>query len=29
MTLTKQQQQVLNSIKEFLNNDVSVFILKG
>ena len=29
MTLTSQQQQVLNSIKEFLNNDVSVFILKG
>lgn len=29
MTLTSQQQQVLNSIKEFLNNDVPVFILKG
>ena len=29
MTLTRQQQQVLDSIKEFLNNDVPVFILKG
>ncbi len=29
MILTKQQQQVLDSIKEFLNNDASVFILKG
>lgn len=29
MTLTRQQQQVIDSIKEFLNNDVPVFILKG
>ena len=29
MTLTKQQQQALDSIKEFLINDASVFILKG
>ncbi len=29
MTLTKQQQQVLDSIKEFLNNNVPVFIIKG
>ena len=29
MTLTRQQQQVLDSIKEFLNNDLPVFILKG
>ena len=29
MTLTKQQQQVLDFIKEFLINDASVFILKG
>lgn len=29
MVLTKQQQSVLDSIKEFLNSDVSVFILKG
>ena len=29
MTLTSQQQQVLDSIKEFLNSDVPVFILKG
>ena len=29
MVLTKQQQGVLDSIKEFLNSDVSVFILKG
>lgn len=29
MTLTKQQQQVLDSIQEFLNNDVPIFILKG
>lgn len=29
MTLTKQQQQALDSIKEFLINDVTVFILKG
>lgn len=29
MTLTRQQQQVLDSIKEFLNNDVPVFIIKG
>ena len=29
MTLTRQQQKVLDSIKEFLNNDVPVFILKG
>lgn len=29
MTLTRQQQQILDSIKEFLNNDVPVFILKG
>lgn len=29
MILTNQQQQVLDSIKEFLNSDASVFILKG
>ena len=29
MVLTKQQQGVLDSIKEFLNSGVSVFILKG
>ena len=29
MILTKQQQQALDSIKEFLINDVTVFILKG
>ena len=29
MTLTKQQQQVLDSIKGFLNSNASVFILKG
>lgn len=29
MILTNQQQQVLDSIKEFLNGDASVFILKG
>ena len=29
MTLTRQQQKVLDSIKEFLYNDVPVFILKG
>ena len=29
MTLTKQQHEVLDSITEFLNNDVPVFILKG
>ena len=29
MTLTKQQQQVLDFIKEFLINEASVFILKG
>lgn len=29
MTLTSQQQQVLDDIKTFLDSDVSVFILKG
>lgn len=29
MTLTSQQQQVLDNIKTFLDSDVSVFILKG
>ena len=29
MVLTKQQQGVLDSIKVFLNSEVSVFILKG
>jgi hypothetical protein len=29
MTLTSQQQQVLDKIKTFLDSDVSVFILKG
>ena len=29
MTLTSQQQQVLDDIKTFLDGDVSVFILKG
>lgn len=29
MTLTEQQQQTLDAIKNFLNSDVSVFILKG
>ena len=29
MILTKQQQQVLDSIKEFMNGDASVFILRG
>ena len=29
MVLTKQQQGVLESVREFLNSDVSVFILKG
>ena len=29
MVLTKQQQGVLDSIREFLNSDVPVFILKG
>ena len=29
MTLTKQQQQVFDAIKEFMNSDASVFILKG
>ena len=29
MILTKQQQEVLESIKEFLRSDISVFILKG
>ena len=29
MTLTRQQQQVLESVKEFLDNDFPVFILKG
>lgn len=29
MVLTKQQQQVLDSIIAFLNSDVSIFILKG
>ena len=29
MTLTPQQQQVLDDIKKFLDSDISVFILKG
>ena len=29
MVLTKQQQQVLNTIKDFLDSSASVFILKG
>lgn len=29
MILTRQQQQVLDSIKEFMNGDSSVFILRG
>ena len=29
MILSKQQQQVLDSIKEFMNSDMPVFILKG
>lgn len=29
ITLTIQQQQVLNKIKEFMKNDASVFILRG
>ena len=29
MTLTKQQQQVFDAIKEFMDSDASVFILKG
>ena len=29
MILTKQQQNVLDSVREFLNNDIPVFILKG
>jgi hypothetical protein len=29
MTLTSQQQQVLNNIRTFLDSDISVFILKG
>lgn len=29
MILTKQQQQVFDSIKEFMNSDIPVFILKG
>lgn len=29
MTLTEQQQQVFNAIKEFMDSDASVFILKG
>lgn len=29
MNLTRQQQQVLDSIKEFMNSDIPVFILKG
>ena len=29
MVLTRQQQGVIDSIKEFLNSDMSVFILKG
>lgn len=29
MNLTKQQQQVFDSIKEFMDSDASVFILKG
>ena len=29
MILTRQQQQVFDSIKEFMNGDASVFILKG
>lgn len=29
MILTKQQQQVFDSIKEFMNGDASVFILRG
>ena len=29
MTLTQQQQQVFDAIKEFMDSDASVFILKG
>ena len=29
MVLTKQQQEVLDSIKEFMNSDIPVFILRG
>lgn len=29
MTLTKQQQQVFDAIRDFINSDASVFILKG
>ena len=29
MILTRQQQQVFDSIKEFMNGDASVFILRG
>ena len=29
MTLTPQQQQVLNKVKAFLDSDIPVFILKG
>lgn len=29
MTLTKQQQQVFDAIRDFMNSDASVFILKG
>lgn len=29
MVLTRQQQQVFDSIKEFMNSDASVFILRG
>ena len=29
MTLTNQQQQVFNAIKDFMDGDASVFILKG
>ena len=29
MTLTKQQQQVFDAIKEFMDSDASVFILAG
>lgn len=29
ITLTPRQQQVLDSIKDFMNSDASVFILRG
>ena len=29
ITLTPHQQQVLDSIKDFMNSDASVFILRG